>query len=113
MLLWDDANLVGFAVCHWGAGTEAGSGAYYVKFGAVRPGPEAGETFEGLLNTCEALAASQGLRTLIAGMNMGRHEAYLAMRSRGFRTDLQAVTMHRSNDPGYSKSGVYVIDDWR
>lgn len=113
VLLWDDANLVGFAVCHWGAGTEAGSGAYYVKFGAVRPGPEAGETFEGLLNTCEALAASQGLRTLIAGMNMGRHEAYRAMRSRGFRTDLQAVTMHRSNDPGYSKSGVYVIDDWR
>lgn len=113
VLIWDDANLAGFAVCHWGAGTEAGSGAYYIKFGAVRPGPKAEANFERLLETCEATAASQGLRLVIAGMNMGRHEAYRAMRSRGFRTDLQAVTMHRSNDPGYSRPGVYVIDDWR
>ena len=90
MLLWDDANLAAFAVCHWGAGTEAGSGACYVKFGAVRPGPRAEENFERLLNTCESTAATHGLRLIIAGMNMGRHEAYRAMRSRGFRTDLQA-----------------------
>jgi GNAT superfamily N-acetyltransferase len=113
VLLWDDANLAGFAVCHWGAGTEAGSGACYIKFGAVSPGPRAEEHFARLLDSCEAMAASQGLRLIIAGMNMGRHEAYRTMRSRGFRTDLQAVTMHRSNDPGYSQPGVHVIDDWR
>jgi hypothetical protein len=113
VMIWDDAHLAGFAVCHWGAGTEAGSGAYYIKFGAVSPGPRAEENFDRLLDTCEATAASEGLRLIIAGMNMGRHEAYRAMRSRGFRTDLQAVTMHCSNDPGYSQAGVFVIDDWR
>jgi hypothetical protein len=31
----------------------------------------------------------------------------------GFRTDFLGVTMHRPNEPGYSRAGVYVIDDWR
>lgn len=113
LLLWDDARLAGFAVCHNGAGTEAGSGACFVKFGAVRPGRDAGETFERLLDACEALAAALGAGTIIAGANMGRHEAYSVMRARGFRTDIQGVAMHRSNDPGYNRPGVYIIDDWR
>jgi hypothetical protein len=53
------------------------------------------------------------MQVFIAGANMGRHEAYRALLARGFRTDIQGVTMHRSNDPGYSQPGVYVIDDWR
>jgi GNAT superfamily N-acetyltransferase len=113
VLLWDEGYLVGVAACHWGAGTEAGSGAYYIKFGAIRPGSAARENFERLLNTCEALTTVQGLRTIVAGMNMGRHEAYRTLRARGFRTDLQAVAMHRPNEPGYSRPDVYVIDDWR
>jgi hypothetical protein len=44
---------------------------------------------------------------------MGRHEAYRAMRQRGFRTDIQGVAMQRSNDPGYHVPGAYIIDDWR
>jgi hypothetical protein len=44
---------------------------------------------------------------------MGRHEAYRALLTRGFRTDLQAVAMHKPNEPGYNRSEVYVIDDWR
>jgi hypothetical protein len=44
---------------------------------------------------------------------MGRHEAYRAMRKRGFRTDILGVAMQRSNDPGYHVPGVYIIDDWR
>jgi hypothetical protein len=43
--------------------------------------------------------------------NMGRLEAYRALLARGFRTDIQGVTMHRSNGPGYSQPGVYIIDD--
>ncbi len=113
LLLWDEGHLVGVAACHWGAGTEAGSGAYYIKFGAIRPGSAARENFERLLDTCEALASIQGLRTLAAGTNMGRHEAYRTLRARGFRTELQAVTMHRPNELGYSRPDVYVIDDWR
>src|SRR5262249_30356435 len=38
VLVWDDSRLAGFAVCHCGAGSEAGSGALYIKFGAARPG---------------------------------------------------------------------------
>jgi hypothetical protein len=113
VLLWDDSGLVGLAVCHCGAGTEAGSGACYVKFGAIRPGPDAGRNFERLLDACEAFAAAEGMQVFIAGANMGRHEAYRALLARGFRTDIQGVTMHRSNDPGYSQPGIYVIDDWR
>src|SRR5438045_640854 len=35
ILLWDDRRLIGAAVCHVGPGTEAGSDAWYVKFGLV------------------------------------------------------------------------------
>jgi predicted N-acetyltransferase YhbS len=113
VLLRDDSGLAGLAVCHCGAGTEAGSGACYVKFGAIRPGPDAGRNFERLLDACEALAAAEGMQVLIAGVNMGRHEAYRALLARGFRTEIQGVTMHRPNEPGYNRPGVYIIDDWR
>jgi len=26
---------------------------------------------------------------------------------------MQGVTMHRPNEPGYSRPGAFVIDDWR
>jgi predicted N-acetyltransferase YhbS len=113
VLLWDDSGFAGLAVCHCGAGTEAGSGACYVKFGAIRPGPEAGRNFERLLDACEALAAAEGMQVLIAGTNMGRHEAYRALLARDFRIDIQGVTMHRPNEPGYNRPDVYIIDDWR
>ncbi len=45
VLIDDAAGLQGVAVCQAGAGTEAGSGACYVKFGAVRPGPDAERRF--------------------------------------------------------------------
>ena len=113
VLLSDDARLVGLAVCHYGPGTEAGSDVCYVKFGAVRPGPTAGQAFDRLLDACEALAAEQGMSRLVCGMNMARHEAYRQMLARGFRADLQGVAMERPNEPGYNRPDVYVIDDWR
>jgi GNAT superfamily N-acetyltransferase len=113
VLLRDDSGLAGLAVCHCGAGTEAGSGACYVKFGAIRPGPDAGRNFERLLDACEALAVAEGMQVLIAGANMGRHEAYRALLARGFRIEIQGVTMHRPNEPGYNRPGVYIVDDWR
>ncbi len=33
--------------------------------------------------------------------------------ARGFRTEFQGVAMHHPNEEGYSRPGVYVIDDWR
>jgi hypothetical protein len=109
LLLWGDGErLIGLAVCHCGAGTEAGSGACYVKFGIVRPGPTAAQDFDGLLEACESMAAERGLQRLVAGVNLARHEAYCRMLDRGFRTDLQGVAMQRPDEPGYNH-----IDDWR
>lgn len=114
VLLWEShSRLAGLAVCHCGPGTEAGSGACYIKFGAVRPGLDASQTFERLLDACEALAAAEGLSRLVAGVNTARHEAYRQMLARGFRTEFQGVAMQRHNEVGYNRPGIYLIDDWR
>jgi GNAT superfamily N-acetyltransferase len=113
-LLWDgDSRLAGFAVCHWGPESEAGEGCCFVKFGAVRPGPEAEDRFAALLDACGALAESAGMPNVLAGVNLAREEAYRQMLGRGFRTQIQGVTMHRPNEPGYSRPGLFVLDDWR
>jgi GNAT superfamily N-acetyltransferase len=113
VLLWDQNRLAGFAVCHYGPGTEAGSGTCYIKFGAVRPGPGDGVAFAALISAGEALAAERGLTRLVAGVNTSHHEAYRAMLVAGFRTDREGVVMQRGNEPGYHRPGLYVIDDWR
>ena len=113
VLVWDGSRLAGVAVCHFGAGTEAGSATCSMKFGAARAGPNAEEDFGRLLAACEEMASQRGLPRLTGGVSMARHEAYRAMLARGFRTDLQGVAMHRPNEPGYSRPGVYLIDDWR
>lgn len=112
-ILTYDGSLAGFAICHCGPGTEAGSGNCYVKFGAAAAGPGSEGRFERLLDSCESFAGSQGLSRIIAGVNAGRHGAYERMIARKFRTDIQGVAMHRPNEPGYNKEDVYLIDDWR
>jgi GNAT superfamily N-acetyltransferase len=113
VLLQEDGELMGLAVCHCGYGTEAGSDACYVKFGVVRPGKKAADCFERLLLTCEGLARTRNLSRLVAGVNTSRHRAYRKMLAAGFRTELQGVTMHRPNEPGYDRATSYLIDDWR
>jgi len=113
VLLWDDAGLACLAVCHMGAGSEAGSGNCYVKFGAVRPGVSAAQHFGRLLEACEATAFDRGLTRLMAGVNAARIEASQIMLERGFRAIRQGVAMHRHNEAGYNRAGVYLIDDWR
>jgi GNAT superfamily N-acetyltransferase len=113
VLLRRDGELAALAVCHCGPGTEAGSGTCYVKFAGVRPGRTAAGDFDRLLTVSEAFAAGAGAANLTAGVNTARHEAYARMLERGFRTQMQGVSMHRPNDTGYSRPGVYVLDDWR
>lgn len=113
VLIDDGAGLQGVAICHVGPGTEAGSGTCYVKFGAVRPGPDAERVFGLLIDACHGLAAERGASVLVAGANAGRDRAWRALAGRGFRRDFQGVTMHRPNEAGYSTSDSYVIDDWR
>ena len=66
-----------------------------------------------LIDACHALAAEQGASALAAGANAGRDRAWRALAGRGFRRNFQGVTMHRPNEPGYSTSDSFVIDDWR
>src|SRR4028119_1843774 len=94
-------------------GSSAGGTRGATEGGGARPGRGAGRNFERLLDACEALAAAEGIQVLIAGANMGRHEAYRALLARGFRIEIQGVTMHRPNEPGYNRPGVYIVDDWR
>ena len=113
VLLRHDSQLAAFAICHFGAGTEAGSGTCYIKFGAARPGARAEQTFEHLLSACEAMAADQRLARIVGGVNTARHEAYQKMLACGFRTDLHGIAMQRPNESGYNRPGVFLIDDWR
>ncbi|HEV2302528.1 MAG TPA: GNAT family N-acetyltransferase [Stellaceae bacterium] len=114
LLLWEGASrLAGFAICHWGPASEAGEGCCFVKFGAVHAGPGAEERFAALVDAAASLGAAAGMPILLAGVNLAREEAYRHMLARGFRTEIQGVTMHRPNDGGYSRPGNYILDDWR
>jgi predicted N-acetyltransferase YhbS len=113
VLIWDDPGLVAFAAVHVGGGSEAGSGAGFIKFGAARTGPKAAEYFDRLLTACEAYAAAHGPQRLIAGVSLARQPAYEQMRVRGFVPEVVGVCMHKPNEPGYHRTDAWVIDDWR
>ena len=110
----EEGDLGAAAICHCGAGSEAGSGACYVKFGAVRPGVEAADQFERLLDACEAFATASDLDRLVAGVNTGRLNAYRQLLQRGFRANQLGVSMLlRPDGPDYDRPEHYVIDDLR
>jgi GNAT superfamily N-acetyltransferase len=109
VMLENNSGLAGFAVCHSGPGSEAGSGSCYIKFAAAA---DAG-SFQRLLDACEQMAARKNVQRITAGVNTSRTEAYRLMLEHGYRTDTQGVAMHRPNESGFSRPGVYVIDDWR
>jgi GNAT superfamily N-acetyltransferase len=113
VLLDGPGGIGAFAVCHYGPRSEAGADACFIKFGAVRVGVAAEQDYLRLLDACEALAVAVGMPNVLAGANMARHEAYRHLVSRGFRTEILGVSMHRHNDPGYCRPGAYIIDDWR
>jgi GNAT superfamily N-acetyltransferase len=113
LLLRRDGALRGFAVCHVGPDTEAGSGVCYVKFAAVAPGPDAAAAFAELLDLCDRYAALRGAVQLVAGINTARTPAYQALLARGFRTYALGVAMQRPNDPGFNRPDVWLLDDWR
>lgn len=121
ILLWrqngryygEDSPLIGLAVCHCGAGSEAGSNTCYIKFGAVKSGPDSGRDFENLLIACEIFATEHGLTHITAGVNTARHQAYTRMLANSFRTDMLGIVMQKGNDEGYNRHNVHIMDDWR
>lgn len=109
----DGGEIDGFAVCHTGAGSEAGTGTCFVKFGAALPGPGAAERFSRLIQACEGFAARSGAEVVVAGVNTGRRPAYQALLDRGYKPQLIGVTMHRPDESAYHDDSAWVIDDWR
>jgi GNAT superfamily N-acetyltransferase len=113
LLLSNGSRLVGFAVCHAGAGTEAGSGKCYLKFGAVRCGPNAPREFRRLIEASRDFARQRGAVKLSAGVNCARIGAYQEMLRAGFRSTAQGVVMELNGNPGYNRPEVLLVDDWR
>jgi hypothetical protein len=113
VLVDGDDEVTGLAVCHAGAGSEAGPGTCYVKFAAAGSGEGAAGRFERLLDACEAYAIGRGLPRLVIGINMGREHAARIVLGRGYRTLTLGVAMHRPNAPAWDRPDAYVIDDRR
>lgn len=111
VLLYNGDVISGFALCHFGPGTEADSGSLFIKFASVRPG--AAEDFDHLLERCEALATAIGAKRIIGGVNTGRSAAYQLMQKRGYRADLIGVAMHRPSQAGYNCPNIFAIEDCR
>lgn len=109
ILLREGSALKGFALCHRGAGTEAGSGVLYVKFGAA-DGPE---SFAALLQRVFQLAALKGTVKVVTGVNLSREGVYRTLMGRGFRIEVIGVAMQSPNLPGFNRRDVWVMDDWR
>jgi len=103
------ARLAALAVCHAGAGTEAGSGTCYVKFGAASEAPD----FSDLLSACDAFALAAGATRIRAGVNTARTTAYRMMLEQGFRAANQGIAMESGDGNGYNRPDTFVLDDWQ
>ena len=98
----------GFAICHHGAGSEAGSKDASVKFGAAADAA----SFRELLDAVLAHGATVGAERVVAGINSAREGAYRAALERGFRISMLGVAMVRGGD-AYDGPDVWVIEDHR
>ncbi len=114
LLISRGSQAAAFAVCHAGAGTEAGSGVCYIKFAAVRPDSHAEENLAALLRACREHASSRGVTKLTTGVNLARRETFRTLVNLGFRIAMQGVAMETGDSfAGYNRAGVYILDDWR
>jgi len=113
VLVMEGAEVAGFAVCHLGAGTEAGSGVCFIKFGATRPGDGAAGRFARLLEACETFATTSGAGVVRAGVSTSRRGAYQTLIERGYLAQLVGVTMHQPDEEAYHRPDAWVLDDWR
>ena len=100
--------LRGFAICHHGARSEAGSKDASVKFGAAADAA----SFRELLDAVLAYGSAVGAERVVAGINSAREGAYRAALERGFRISMLGVAMVRGGD-AYDGPGAWVIEDHR
>lgn len=96
-----------FAICHYGAGSEAGSKDLSVKFGAAA----GGASYQPLLDAVLSHGAGVNAERVVLAVNAAREGAYRAALDRGFRIAMLGVAMVRGNvadDPG-----AWLIEDFR
>ena len=109
LFIWDDVELIGFAICHYGAGSEAAENSFYVKLAAAK----SASAFKQLIDQCETFAAILGLSSLVAGVDTACIDVYRRMLARKFRLKSLSISMHQPNEEGYSRPDVYLIEDRR
>lgn len=109
LFIWDDKKLTGFAICHYGAGSEAAEANCYVKFAAAN----SAAAFDQLIEQCEALTLILRLSSLVAGVDTACIDAYRRMLAKKFRLKSLSISMHQPNESAYSRPDVYVIEDRR
>jgi GNAT superfamily N-acetyltransferase len=113
LILTEGSGVAGFAICHSGLGSEAGSTGCYVKFALVRSGGDAAARLTRLIAGCEAFARARGIAQISAGVSSGRIGAYRLLVALGFRTQLNGIAMHRPWQEAYDRPEVFALDDWR
>ncbi len=113
LLIYDNDLLAGFAVCHYGIGSEAELNVCYIKAAAILPSSTSTKHFCELLKACERFAKSKQAIKLFGGINTAREEAFKRMLSQDFKIESLTVSMHNPNQPFYDRPYDYVIDDWR
>jgi N-acetylglutamate synthase-like GNAT family acetyltransferase len=106
-------TLDGFAVCHYGPGSEAKHNSMYIKFAAARMCANTAVLFNSLLIACEATAREAGMHSISGGVSTARDAAFECMLSAGFKTEHLGVYMHKPNDSGFCRPDVFAIDDLR
>jgi GNAT superfamily N-acetyltransferase len=113
VLVYEESRIAGFAVCHVGARSEAGSGNAYIKFAVVRPGEGAPGRLDALLRAVEVFAVTSGAEGVEAGVNASHRDTLKLLWKRGFKIEFIGVAMHSPDEPAYHRPEVFVIDDWR
>lgn len=113
LIVWEQNEIIGFAACHVGPNTEAGSNACYIKFGAAAQGIKGRDNFKKVLTSCEVFAKKANARRIELGINTACLEAHEEILSAGFKILRTGIAMHRPNMPGFSNAYNFVIADMR
>jgi GNAT superfamily N-acetyltransferase len=108
LLLYDRNALHAFAIFMHGRGSEGGENIGYVKFAAA----SSGEHFERLLDAIDALALARGV-DVETGVSTACTDAFERMLSRGYRMANLGVAMQCPRGEGFTRTGAYVLGDWR
>ena len=98
----------GFAICHYGAGSEAGRTACSVKFGAAT----GADAFGRLLSAAIAYAGELGVERVVVAVNTAREGAYRSTLDAGFAIAMLGVAMVRGGE-AYDHPNAWVIEDHR